>query len=151
MEVESFLTDNNVKYEVHTHVKTFTSQGLASVEHISGHAVAKPVVVRGAGGFSMCVIPAPKHLDLHRAAKVLGEPEARLATESEMAAIFQDCELGAEPPIGALYGLRTVIDEQLRGSKHLTIQAGSHTKSIKLSGADFERVCNGQFARIANS
>jgi len=111
--------------------------------------VAKPVVVKGPSGFAMCVLPAPKQLDLKRAAEVLGEPELRLATEAEMSELFPDCEVGAEPPVGALFGLKTVMDQRLKEDEFLVMQAGSHTEAIKLRRADWERLCDPLVAPIA--
>lgn len=146
MSIQSYLQDQGVNYEMHTHPQTFTAQGLADAEHVTGYAVAKAVIVKGRKGFSMCVLAAPKHADLGRVAAALGEKEVRLATESEMEGIFQDCELGAEPPIGAVYGLPTLVDENLRGKEFLVIPGGTHTQAIKLRGKDYERVCQGKFA-----
>ena len=150
MTIEAFLKEKGVGYEKHAHAQAFTAQRLADAEHVSGYAVAKPVIVKGARGFSMCVLAAPKHLNLERVARALGERDVRLASEAELAEIFGDCELGAEPPIGALYGLRTVVDEQLRGSPELILQAGTHTESIKMSGEDYERVCDAEYADITS-
>ena len=94
MKLESFLDQQNVAYEKHTHATAYTAQELASAERVSGYMVAKPVVVRGASDFAICVLAAPKHLDLQRAANALHESELRLANEQEMAELFTDCQLG---------------------------------------------------------
>ena len=75
MQIEEFFRNNNVRYEKHTHAVAYTSQQLADAEHVSGYLVAKPVVVRTATGFAMCVLAAPKRLDLPRAAKTLNEKD----------------------------------------------------------------------------
>lgn len=149
MTVESFLQERGIGYEKHTHTVTYTAQALAGAEHVSGYMVAKPVVVKGAGGFAMCVLAAPQHVDLKRAADALGEPEVRLATEAEMAELFSGCELGAEPPIGAMFNMTTVMDTQLKRDEHLVMQAGTHTAAIKLRREDWESVCAPVVAPIA--
>lgn len=141
MNLESMLRIQGVPYEKHSHPTTYTAQALAEVEHVSGYAVAKPVVVKGATGFTMCVLPAPRHLNLERVAAALGEPSVRLATETEMANLFPDCELGAEPPIGALFGLATLADPQLQEDDYLIMQAGTHSEAIKLHRKSWERLC----------
>ncbi len=148
MKLETFLDEHGVKYHRHTHAKSYTAQSLAHAEHVSGYMVAKPVVVKTPSGFAMCVVAAPKHLDLERAAYALGEPHARLATEAEMADLFPDCELGAEPPVGAMFGMRTVMDEQLVEDDWLVMQAGTHTESVEMSRVDWERVCDPIVASI---
>lgn len=149
MQLESFLDARGVIYERHTHTTTYTSQGLARAEHVSGFMVAKPVIVNTSGGYAMCVLPAPKHLDLKRAAKVLNEADVRLATESEMADLFPDCELGAEPPVGSMFGMKTIMDSQLEEDETLIMQAGTHTESIELKRVDWQRVCEPIVAEIA--
>jgi Ala-tRNA(Pro) deacylase len=150
MTLESFLQDHGIGYEKHTHPRTYTAQGLAHAEHISGYMVAKPVIVKGASGYAMCVLPAPKQLDLRRAAEVLNE-EVRLASESEMGTLFPDCDLGAEPPLGALFEMKTVMDARLKEGESLVMQAGTHTEAIKMRRADWERACAPIVAPIAAS
>ena len=151
MNLQSFLDEKGIRYEKHTHTKAYTAQGLAHAEHVSGYVVAKPVIVKGSGGFAMCVLPAPKHVDLERVAEVLHEKEVRLASEPEMAELFPDCELGAEPPVGSLFGMKTIMDTRLEDDSFLIMQAGSHTESIRLRREDWQRVCEPLVASIAGS
>lgn len=151
MKIEEFLSERGITYEKHRHASAYTAQGLAHAEHVSGYMVAKPVIVRGEKGFTMCVLPAPKHLDLARVADALAEDEVRLATETEMAELFPDCELGAEPPIGSMFGMKTLMDPQLEEDTYVIIQAGSHTESIKIRRAEWERLCNPAVAPIAST
>ena len=95
------------------------------------------------------MLSAPKHLDLQRVAGLLGESEVRLATEAEMAELFEDCDLGAEPPIGSLFGMKTIMDEALLDDEFLVMQAGTHTESIQMRRADWERLCDPDVAPIA--
>ena len=149
MKLESSLQERGIGYEKHKHTTTYTAQALAQAEQVSGYMVAKPVIVKSPAGFAMCVLPAPKQLDLKRAAEVLGEKELRLATEAEMSELFPDCEVGAEPPVGALFGLKTVMDQRLKDDEYLVMQAGSHTAALKLRRADWERLCDPLVAPIA--
>ena len=149
MLLEMFLEEHNIDYEKRLHRATFTAQNLAATEHVSGYEVAKPVVVCGDQGFAMCVLPACAHLDLTKAAELLGDAHLRLASEVEMAELFGDCELGAEPPVGSVYGLKTIMDESLRADEYLTMQTGRHTEAIKLRREDWERVCKPIIGRIA--
>jgi Ala-tRNA(Pro) deacylase len=146
MKLEAFLQQQGVGYEKHAHTIAYTSQQLAQAEHVPGYIVAKPVIVKGGAGFAMCVLPAPKHLDLQRAAAALQEPGVRLATEDEMSQLFTDCELGAEPPVGPLFGLPSIMDQELKNAEYLVMQAGTHTEAIRMRRVDWERVCQPQVA-----
>ncbi len=142
MKLEALLKKRGIPFERHIHHTTFTSQELADAEHVSGYLVAKPVIVKGTTGFAMCVVPAAKRLDLNRAAEALHEREVTLATENEMSGLFPDCELGAEPPIGRLFGLRTVMDRKLHDDEYLVMQSGTHTEAVKIRRQDYESLCD---------
>ncbi|MEW6251535.1 MAG: YbaK/EbsC family protein [Planctomycetota bacterium] len=151
MKLEPFLQQQGVPFEKHAHSVVYTSQQLAQAEHVPGYVVAKPVIVKRATGFAMCVLAAPQHLDLRRAAEALHEPEVRLATEAEMAPLFPDSELGAEPPVGTLFGLPTIMDQTLKDNEYLVMQSGAHTQAIRMRREDWERVCQPQVAALATS
>lgn len=149
MNVQTYLERNGIAYELHVHPRTYTAQGLAHAEHVSGYQIAKPVVVKSKSGFAMCVLPAPRHLDLQAAAEVLQE-EVRLATEAEMASLFPDCDLGAQPPIGPMFKLKTIMDAGLREDDHLIMQAGTHTEAVRVRRTDWEKLCSPLVANITS-
>jgi Ala-tRNA(Pro) deacylase len=148
MKLEAFLQQQGIGYEKHTHPTTYTAQALAHAEHVSGYLVAKPVIVKGSSGFVMCVLPAPKQLDLQRVAEVLRDPDLRLATEAEMAELFPDCELGAEPPVGTMFNMKTIMDSRLQKDEFLVMQAGTHTEAIKITRKNWESLCHPMAAPI---
>lgn len=149
MKLEELLRENNVEFETMVHTPVYTSQALAAADHVSGHCVAKPVIVRSDRGFAMCVVPASARLDMSRVARVLGDDSSRLATEAEMADACPDCELGAEPPIGRLFGLTTLMDDSLHEEEYLIFQAGDHTSSVKVRREDYERITSPVIDSIA--
>lgn len=149
MNVQTYLERNGIAYELHVHPRTYTAQGLAHAEHVSGYQIAKPVVVKSKSGFAMCVLPAPRHLDLRAAGEVLQE-EVRLATEAEMASLFPDCDLGAQPPIGPMFNLKTIMDSGLREDDHLIMQAGTHTEAVRVRRTDWEKLCSPLVANITS-
>ncbi|TWT45507.1 YbaK / prolyl-tRNA synthetases associated domain protein [Phycisphaerae bacterium RAS1] len=151
MKLEALLRDRGIRFDKHTHPAAFTAQRLAQVEHVSGYVVAKPVVVKGAAGYAMCVLPAARRLDLQEVTKVLHDPTVRLATEQEMTQLFPECELGAEPPVGSLFGMKTIADRQLEEDEYLEMQAGTHYESVRFRRDDWERLCQPTVAPIARA
>ena len=137
-----FLDKSGVNYEVTEHQPTFTAQNLAAVEHEPGKFVAKPVIVNADGKYVMCVLSASSKIDLKTLKDQLGAKSVELATEEEIAEIFKDCDLGAEPPFGNLYNLETVIDKDLEKDDHIMFQAGSHKKAIRMNMADYQKLVN---------
>ncbi|MFW6437662.1 MAG: aminoacyl-tRNA deacylase, partial [Armatimonadota bacterium] len=67
-------------------------------------------------------------------------PEIVLADETEMARTFDDCPIGAEPPIGLMYGLLTFMDKSLESDEYIVFQAGTHEDAVKMSMADYKRL-----------
>jgi len=151
MKVEEFLKSKGVAYEKHTHPSAYTAQGLAHVEHISGHDVAKAVVVKARDKYAMCVLPAAQRLDRNRVARTLHEDSVRLATEAEMVDLFPGCELGAAPPIGSMFGLPTVIDSNLTDGEYVVMHAGTHRHAMHLRREEWQRVCDPIVADISSS
>ena len=140
MRVVDFLKKSGVNYEVSEHDEAFTAQQMAAVEHEPGRYVARPVIVKADGEYLMCVLPAPCKIDLRTLKGQMGAKSVELADENEIGSIFEDCELGAEPPFGNLYDLTTIIDKALEADDHITFQAGTHKKAIRMSMADYRRL-----------
>ena len=151
MDLLTYLEVEGIPYEQHEHPASFTAQGLAQAEHVPGRNVAKPVLVKGEQGFTLCVVPAPAHVDLDAVAEALGERQVELAHEHELVGLFPGCELGAEPPVGTLYGLSTLADYTLLDDDYVEFQAGTHTRSVRITRVDFERIADPRYARICLS
>jgi Ala-tRNA(Pro) deacylase len=142
MKVTEFLDKSGVPYEETSHEPAFTAQQMASVEHEPGKFVAKPVIVKADDKYVMCVLSASYKIDLRALKKHLKAKTVGLAEEKEMGALFPDCELGAEPPLGNLYEMRTIMDKALEGDDHIKFQAGSHEKTIRMSMDDYRKLVN---------
>jgi len=140
MRVIKFLDKSKVKYKATKHEPAFTAQQMAAVVHESGKYVAKPVIVKADGEYVMCVLPACYKIDLKALKKQLKAKKVELAEEKEIGRIFDDCELGAEPPFGNLYDMSTIIDKALEKDEHITFQGGTHEKAIRMSMEDYRKL-----------
>jgi len=138
--LRQFLDENHVKYIVITHSKAYTSQGIAASAHISGNELAKTVMLKKDGELCMAVLPASKQVDLTEFAKLTGSKDVSLASEREFRDRFPDCEVGAMPPFGNLYGVPVFMDNSLTFDSEIAFNAGSHLELIKLAFRDFERL-----------
>lgn len=147
--VRALLDEQGLAYELHDHPEAVTAQQMAAAEHTSGWHVAKPVLLRADGELVMVVLPAPTHVDLEAAARVLGAEEVRLADEAEFTNQFPDCETGAEPPFGNVYGMPVVLDERMADHPEITFAAGSHTQSMTLRLADYLKAVEPRRARLS--
>jgi Ala-tRNA(Pro) deacylase len=147
--LEAYLRENGVPFEVQHHPRAVTAQEVAAAEHVPGRMLAKVVMVSAVGEMAMLSLPAPYQVDLEKAAKMLGAQEARLSEEEEFEGAFPDCEVGAMPPFGNLYGLPVYVEEALAEDETIFFRAGTHTDTMSVGYADFERLVEptvGEFA-----
>ena len=140
MNVKEFLDRSGVRYKLSLHASVFTAQRMAAVEHEHGRYVAKPVTIKADGRYLMCVLPASHHVDLAKLKSQLAATTVELAQETEIAELFPDCEVGAEPPFGNLYDLPILMDKALEKDDHILFQAGTHEEAIRMSMADYRQL-----------
>jgi Ala-tRNA(Pro) deacylase len=148
MNLQSLLDDMGVSYRHSRHPTAYTAQMLAETEHVPGRKVIKPVVVQADGEFVMCVLPACYRVDLGELKDQLQANEIRLADEQKLAELFPDCQLGAAPPIGRLYGMTTLMDESLTADDRVTFQAGTHEDAVTMSLMEYRRVAQPEIAHF---
>ena len=140
MRVTEFLDKSAVNYEITEHLPAFTAQSMAAAEHEPGKFVAKAVIVKADGKYVMCVLSAPSKIDLDTLKNQLAVESLELAEEKDIAEIFPDCQMGAQPPFGNLYDLPTIMDKQLEKDDHILFQAGTHEKAIRMAMADYRKL-----------
>lgn len=138
--VRSYLQEQAVVFEEMEHPMAVGAQAIAQVEHETGWRIAKPVMLKLGAQLAMAVVPAPVQVDLWKVKMGLGREDVSLASEDEFAAAFPDCDLGAEPPFGNLYGIPTLLDRALLGDPYLVFRDGTHQRTLKTSLSDYLRV-----------
>ena len=149
MEIGKYLSDHGVEFETHEHPPAYTAQEVAAVEHVSGKMMAKAVLVRDDSGYVMCVLPANFKLDLTKVADIRQSNQVRLADENELAEMFPDVEVGAEPPFGNLYNMPMLVDAHLANHDEIVFQAGSHRQTIRMKYADYASLTQPQVENLA--
>jgi Ala-tRNA(Pro) deacylase len=147
--LENYLRDNRVPFEEQHHPRAVRAQEVAASEHIPGRMLAKTVMVLADGQMVMLALPAPYQVDLEKAAAALGVEEARLAEEEEFADTFLDCEVGAMPPFGNLYGVPVYVEKTLAQDETIVFRSGTHTETMSVSYSDFERLVEPTVAHFA--
>jgi Ala-tRNA(Pro) deacylase len=140
--LRNFLDSSHAEFTLTVHSKAYTAREVARAEHLPAREVAKAVVLFGDMEYHMVVIPANKLVDLQELRPVLGLSQARLATEEELARIFPDCELGAMPPFGGVYGMETYMDASLTGEPTIAFNAGTHREVIHMTVAEYRRLAH---------
>ena len=133
-----FLEKNNVDYLTIQHSPAYTAQEIAASAGIPGKELAKSVIVKVDGELAMAVLPASFGVNFQKLKKAVGGRQVELAAEDEFKDQFPDCELGAMPPFGNLYGLEVYVDESLAEDQDIAFNACRHSELIKMSYLDFE-------------
>jgi Ala-tRNA(Pro) deacylase len=147
--VSDYLERNQVRYSVSTHPAAYTAQEEAAAAHVPGIEWAKAVVCVVDDQPILAVVPAPFDVDLNQLRRVTEAHSIRLAKESEFAGLYQDCEPGAIPPLGPLFGQRVFVDKSLTADPEVVFNGGSHHEAIRMPYADFARVAGATVAEFA--
>jgi Ala-tRNA(Pro) deacylase len=142
------LDKHNVQYVVITHSPAYTAQGIAGLTHISGKELAKTVMVKLDGRLVMAVVPAMLHVDLALLKTAANAKAAALASEDDFRDVFPQCETGAMPPFGKLFGITVFADESLTKDKEIAFNAGTHRELIRMAWEDFQKLAEPRIARF---
>ena len=135
-----FLDDNGVAYEMQSHPQAYAARETAVKAQVPMPLFAKTVLVRLDGLMAMAVVPSDHKVNFNMLRQAAGANTISLALESEFEARFPDCDLGAMPPFGNLYDMAVYVDSHLAGTETLPFNAGTHTETITMPYADFERL-----------
>ena len=147
--VETYLREHGTPYEPQPHARAVTAQDLAATLHITGYELAKPVVLNVDGALWLALVAAPARIDVEKVAQALGARSVRLAREDEFADRFPGCEIGAEPPLGHLFGLPIIVDDYLATNEFIVCRAGTHDEAMKVRFSDFSKLETLKKASIA--
>ena len=148
--LKEFLDSNNIKYVTISHSPAYTAQQIAASAHISGKELAKTVIVKIDGKMSMAVLAASYRVDFNLLKKTAGAKRVELASEEEFKDMFPECEVGAMPPFGNLYGMEVFVEKSLAEDKEIAFNAGSHTELIKLAYNDFARLVEPKVVKLSS-
>ena len=147
--LKKVLNQNKIKYVCLSHSPAYTAQEIAESAHISGKEIAKTVIIKLDGTFAMVVLPASLMIDFSLLHEAFTATEIELANEDEFKGLFPDCEVGAMPPFGNLFGMHVYVAPELADDEFITFNAGSHTELIQMRYVDFEDLVQPQEMLLA--
>jgi Ala-tRNA(Pro) deacylase len=137
--IHGFLREARVPYMVVPHRAAFTAQEQAAATQVPARDWAKVVVCFVDGRPIEAVLPAHMIVNLDRLLDLVGGKAIRLAREDELRGLFPECETGAMPPFGPLYGQSVFVDVALVSKPKIVFDGGTHTEAIAMRWSDFAR------------
>jgi Ala-tRNA(Pro) deacylase len=147
--LEQYLREFRAPFSTLSHASAYRASEVAARAGVPCRQMAKPVLVKVDGALAMAVVPADARVDLPKLREITDAGSVVLATEDEFQDRFPECELGAMPPFGNLYGMALYVDRQLADDGALCFNAGSHTELLRMRYVDFERLANPCVADLA--
>jgi Ala-tRNA(Pro) deacylase len=135
-----YLKENRVDFDLVVHPKAYAAKDVAFKSGVPGRLFAKTVMVNLDGKMAMAVLPADEKVNFNLLREAARAETISLATEAEFEKVFPDCELGAMPPFGHLYGLDVFVGGTLARAETISFNAGTHTEVLTMPYLDFERL-----------
>jgi Ala-tRNA(Pro) deacylase len=132
-----FLETRQLPYRTETHREAVTAQQAAQAAHVPGRAFAKSVILFVDGKLWMAVLPSTERVDMDRVRNCLAAKKIRMATEAEFSTVFTDCDLGAMPIFGSLYGVPVIVSSELQQYEEIVFTAGTHRDIVRIRTQDY--------------
>ena len=144
----ALLREEGAEFETVGHAAVTTSAEAAAVRGTDLRSGAKAMLVKTRSGFVLVVLAADRKVDWKLLAPLVGDRKARFANDDELLA-STGLSKGAVPPLGSLFGLRTIYDRSLLDLASVNFNAGTHTDSIAMSRDDLIRIGGGEVAAFS--
>lgn len=134
--LKQYLDDQEVDYEIINHPYANTSLDIACEAHVPPEKIVKCIMLEDEGGYVMALCSATSRI---RLGKLYREINRRLtfASQQELTDLQGDGVLGAFPPIGVMYDIEVVIDEDLLAESDVYFEAGDGEELIHVRADDF--------------
>lgn len=149
--VTDYLTVRGIPYEVIHHDPSSTSLAEARALGVDADVVLKAIVIDSQGRRVVAVIPATQRLDMHLVREALHDPDAHLATETELLGGFPSIELGGAPVLGGLLDATTLVDPCVLERDTVVFAAGTRMESVRVRTGDLFRSEHAAFVRIVSA
>lgn len=135
-----FLEKGKTKYEIIQHKTVYTAFDKAQTLKVPEKMVGKTLILKTDGKLAIVLIPENKILDKGKFKKLLKAKKVELVSERLIKNKFKGVKIGAIPPFGNLWGLKTFIDNSLMREKEMILNSGDYEFSIKMKPKDFKKL-----------
>jgi Ala-tRNA(Pro) deacylase len=144
----ALLRSEGVDFRLTHHDPVTTSAQAAAVRGAELRSGAKAMLVKTKTGFVLAVLAADRKVDWKLLAPLVGDKGARFATDEELRQAT-GLSKGAVPPLGLVFGLRTIYDHSLLEVEEINFNAGTHTDSVSMGRADLVRIGGAEVAAFS--
>lgn len=135
-ELQSFLEENKIEYNVLYHPPLMTAEDAAREHGVPLGECIKKYVLRTENGFCLAILPGDTHLNFAKLQNILSVDKLLLADVQEVRK-QTGFERSAMHPFGNLYKLPTYIDEKLKNVDIMYFSAGKNTVSAGIKTKDY--------------
>jgi Ala-tRNA(Pro) deacylase len=144
--LQDYIAGMGIPYDTVAHHRTSTTSQTALATHVPSRRLAKSVLLHHEMGYALAVVPSSHRVELSTLQDVL-DKRMGLASEDEVGQLFNDCDIGAVPPVGAAYQVPVILDESFGEAGDVYFEGGDHRTLVRVTGADFRTLLQG--ARVA--
>lgn len=136
----NLLEKSKVRYQILRHKKVFTAFDKSQTLKVPEKIVGKTLVLKSNRELFFCLIPANKNLDLKRLKKLTGKEKIEFVSEKLIKKRIKGVKVGAVPPFGNLWKLKTFADKSLKKEKKIILNSGDWNFSIEISPKDLQKL-----------
>jgi Ala-tRNA(Pro) deacylase len=146
-----YLNSNKVEFHVLEHDPAFSAHDVAVRTNVPESEMAKAIVIKIEERYWMAVLRADQRINEQLLKRTFAAKNVHLAHEEDLGNLFPDCQIGAMPPFGNLYGLPVLVEEGLAEDDEIVFNACTHTKAIRMKFNDFKRLAKPVIAGFSES
>ena len=141
--IKFFLEEHQIIYQEITHKPAASAEEYHQILGTRYEQQAKALLIRykkpGVKGFVVVTIPAQKRANLEQIKNVLQAKSVRLAEPKQLQEVT-GCNFGELPPLGKIFGLQLLMDQELLLEPKIYFNAGKLDLSIVLSPKDLQKL-----------
>jgi Cys-tRNA(Pro)/Cys-tRNA(Cys) deacylase len=149
VDVHNYLVERDIPHEVFTARGRLRSpERIAAVLDLPPSEVGKVVIMEGADGAVVAVVPSDHDADPRRVARAAGRSRLRPVDENRASEITEYLAESA-PPAGLPDGIPVVVDRSMHRDAVLYFPGGEVHSVLKVRGTDLVKATGAKVAAIA--
>ena len=141
--IETHLGRAGIEFNLISHPHSSNSLQTARFAHVPAQQVAKAVMTHDGDTYRLCLIPSTNRLVLPWLNEHM-HGHYRLVVEQELAGLFADCEMGAVPALGQVYGFPVIWDSAFSDMNEIFFEGGDHEHLVRVDKGAFMQLMAGQ-------